>query len=189
MPPHFHRLFTCIHQRRYIAMPRVPVLLPCLCAAIIVAGCSKNVSPIEPSSPATSSGQPGTSTLPDKLRGYWLVVSVKVDGIEAPFAEALNRNRSTEAEILGLVGNDAFYLMDYDASAAAVHTESGITTATSQQLVLTTLKVNGQTLTPYNTMLSQWKVDGDTLTLTTEIGGKAVVVIYRQYDFYNSPYF
>jgi hypothetical protein len=159
--------------------------------AIVLPGCSKDDSTTGPASPATITPPPSTyvSHLPDQLRGYWMVQSVTVDGVETPLAEALHRNQSTDAEILGLVGENEYYLSDYDADAASLYYESGATAATSQQLVLMTLKVNGQTISPYNTLLSSWKVQGDTLALSIEIDGKAVVANYMKFDLYSSRYF
>jgi hypothetical protein len=182
-------LSSAIIRRRYTVMSKLLVLSLALTLAIVLTSCSDDKSPTGPSSPGTVSNPPGGSNLPDELRGYWTVKSTRLDGVETPFVDALHRNGGTEAEILGLVGTDEFYLVDYDTSAAAVYSESGTTVATSHQLVLMVLKVNGQTLSPYNTMLSQWTVHGDTLTLTTEVGGKIATVDYVRFDFYNSRYF
>lgn len=145
------------------------VLAVSLAGLLVLGSCKKD------SAPANS----GTGGVPSQLVGVWTAQSATVNGTPTDLGTVLQWEPTTASARVTLNANGTYTYEELDAASSVVYTQSGTVAISGNNITMTATSENGAPVNPPTLFLGgTWAINGNLLTLSTTVGGSAIVVVF-----------
>lgn len=114
------------------------------------------------------------------IHGTWSITSATVNGQPTDPAQIFEFVQGAVSARFTFAANGAFTYEEKNAQGNTLYTETGTFTISGQNVTVNITHANGQQLPQPIVITGTWAVTGNQLTVTTQIQGNTVVVIFTR---------